>query len=66
MRVLTFTAVIVFINGLVGLGFAENQDSKEEKRFSNETSLSVVSTTGNTDSLTLAGKNDMRYKFSDK
>jgi putative salt-induced outer membrane protein len=60
------TTVIVCISGLVGLGFADDQKPKKEKRFSNETGLSVVSTSGNTDSLSLAGKNDMKYKFSDR
>ena len=65
MRILLITTVIVCMSASVGLGFAEDQKPKEEKRFSNETSLSLVSTTGNTDSLGFAGENDMKYKFSD-
>jgi putative salt-induced outer membrane protein len=58
--------VILCINTLAGFGLAEDQEPKKEKRFSNETSLSAVSTSGNTDTLSLAGKNDMKYKFSEK
>ena len=60
------STVMICICGIVGLGYAEDQEPEKEKRFSNETSLSAVSTTGNTDSLSLAGKNDMKYKFSDR
>ena len=45
---------------------AEEAKSKEEKRFSNETSFALVNTTGNSDTLTVAGKNEMKYKFTDK
>ena len=66
MRILIITTVIIVICCFVGLGYAQEQEPEKEKRFSNETSLSVVSTTGNTDSLSLAGKNNMKYKFSDR
>lgn len=64
MRIVIMAIVIVCMSGLAGLGFANDKDPREEKRFSNETSLSLVNTTGNTDSLSLAGTNDMKYKFS--
>lgn len=62
---------VVLLMCLCALGLfehadAEEQDKAEEKHFSNETSISLVNTTGNTDSLSLAGKNEMTYKFSDK
>jgi putative salt-induced outer membrane protein len=45
---------------------AEEKKPKEEKRFSNETNFALVNTTGNSDTLTVAGKNEMKYKFTDK
>lgn len=45
---------------------AEETKPKEEKRFSNETNFALVDTTGNTEALTVAGKNEMKYKFTDK
>jgi putative salt-induced outer membrane protein len=45
---------------------AEETKSKDDKRFSNETSFALVNTTGNSDTLTVAGKNEMKYKFTDK
>jgi len=45
---------------------AEETKPKEEKRFSNEANFALVNTTGNTEALTVAGKNEMKYKFTDK
>jgi putative salt-induced outer membrane protein YdiY len=45
---------------------AEESKPKEEKRFSDELSFALVNTTGNSDTLALAGKNEMKYKFTDK
>jgi len=45
---------------------AEESKPKAEKRFSDELSFAMVNTTGNSDTLALAGKNEMKYKFTDK
>ena len=45
---------------------AEETKPKEEKRFSNEANFALVNTTGNSEALTVAGKNEMKYKFTDK
>jgi hypothetical protein len=45
-----FILSVLLIIGTVSLGYAEDQ-APEEKRFSNETSISLVNTTGNTDTL---------------
>jgi len=66
MRTVKMITVIFCIIGLADFSYADEQKTKEEKRFSNETSLSVVDTTGNTDTLSIAGKNEMKYKFSEK
>ena len=66
MSTVKLSFMIFCIIGLVGFSYAEEQKPKEEKRFSNETSFSLVNTTGNSDTLGLAGKNDMKYKFSEK
>jgi putative salt-induced outer membrane protein len=57
--------LVLLLMGSVSLGHAEDQ-TPEKKRFSNETSISLVNTTGNTDTLSLAGKNEMKYLFSTK
>lgn len=57
---------ILCLIGWVQSGYAEEQNTQLEKRFSNETSISLVNTTGNTDTLSLAGKNEMSYQFSKK
>ena len=38
----------------------------EKKRLSSETSLSLVHTTENSDTLGMAGKNDLKNKFNEK
>ena len=57
--------ILIFLNVLLvcsfALAYAENQSAEGKKRFSNETSISLVNTTGNTDTLSLAGKNEMKY-----
>ncbi len=62
--------ILIFLNVLlvcsVALAYAENQSTEGKKRFSNETSISLVNTTGNTDTLSLAGKNEMKYLFNEK
>jgi len=45
---------------------AEEKKPPADKRFSNQTHFSLVNTTGNSDTLTVAGKNEMKYKFTDK
>jgi len=45
---------------------AEETTPKEEKRLTNETNFSLVNTTGNSEAFTVAGKNEMKYQFSDK
>ena len=57
--------LVLLLMGPVSLGHAEDQ-TPEKKRFTNETSISLVNTTGNTDTLSLAGKNEMKYLFSAK
>lgn len=66
MRILKILTIIFCIIGLAGLGYADDPKSKEEKPFSNETSLSIVNTSGNTDTLSMAGKNEMKYKFNER
>lgn len=61
MRKLTMILVVLGIIGLAGPGHAD-----EEKAFSNETSFSLVNTSGNTDSLSVAGNNKMGYQFDEK
>ena len=62
--------ILIFLNVLlvcsVALAYADNQSAEGKKRFSNETSISLVNTTGNTDTLSLAGKNEMKYLFNEK
>ena len=45
---------------------AEETKPQEAKRFSNEANFALVNTSGNTEALTVAGKNEMKYKFTDK
>lgn len=52
--------------GVAEIGFAEDLEPNQAKRFSNETVFSMINTRGNTDTLTLAGENEMAYKFSEK
>jgi putative salt-induced outer membrane protein len=66
MRIITMTMVIFSLIGTVGMAYAQDQSPIEEKRLSNETSISIVNTTGNTDTLSFAGKNDMKYQFNEK
>jgi putative salt-induced outer membrane protein len=66
MRTEKMVLVILCIIGAAGLSDAQDENLNEEKRFSNETSISLVNTTGNTDTLSFAGKNEMAYKFSEK
>jgi putative salt-induced outer membrane protein YdiY len=66
MRTEKIVLVILCIIGVAGLSYAQDENLNEEKRFSNETSISLVNTTGNTDTLSFAGKNEMAYKFSEK
>ncbi len=60
---------VIFLSMVIALQFsyaAEEEKAKTDKRFSNETNFSLVNTTGNSDTLTVAGKNEMKYKFTDK
>lgn len=66
MRRAHFFYFFVILAGLPGISIAADQAPDENKRFSNETSLSVVNTTGNTETLSLAGKNELKYRFSEK
>ena len=63
---INYNMVIVCIVNVAELGYTKDQNTNEKNRFSNETSISVVNTTGNTDTLSLAGKNEMTYNFSEK
>ena len=58
--------LIVILVGLAGISSAADPEPDEKKRLSNETSLSLVNTTGNTETLSLAGKNELKYQFSEK
>ncbi len=57
--------LIVILVGLAGNSFAADPAPDEKKRLSNETSFSLVNTTGNTETLSLAGKNELKYRFSE-
>lgn len=57
--------LIPFLIALAGTGYADDQEQKDNKRFSNQTSFSLVDTTGNTETLSLSGENEMTYAFSD-
>lgn len=57
--------LIPFLIALSGTGYADDQEQKDNKRFSNQTSFSLVDTTGNTETLSLSGENEMTYAFSD-
>jgi len=65
MRNMSILLIVLLISS-VALGYAEDQTTEEKKRFSNETSISLVNTTGNTDTLSLAGKKEMKYLFNEK
>ncbi len=64
--VLRITITFLCLIGMAEKSFSEEIATKQEKRFSNETIFSMVTTRGNTDTLTLAGENEMTYKFSEK
>ncbi len=66
MCILRIVAVWMCIMGFVAIGFAQEEKKEEEKRFSDTAEFSLVNTTGNTDTLALAGNNEMTYKFTDK
>src|SRR5210317_14544 len=67
MKVVKLFVLVLFILATVQISeAAEENKPKYEKRFSNELSFSLVNTTGNSDTLTLAGKNEMKYRFTDK
>jgi hypothetical protein len=55
---------VLYLIGMTESGFSEDLQPIQEKRFSNETTFSMVTTRGNTDTLTLAGENAMDHKFS--
>jgi putative salt-induced outer membrane protein len=67
MKIVKLSMLILFMFAAVQISeAAEEKKSEEEKRFSDELSFSLVNTTGNSDTLALAGKNEMKYKFTDK
>jgi len=67
MKIVKLFVLFLFILASVQISeAAEENKPKEEKRFSNELSFSLVNTTGNSDTLTMAGKNEMKYRFTDK
>ena len=67
IKIVQLSTIFMFLTAAVLTGqAAEETKPKEEKRFSNETSFALVNTTGNSDTLAVAGKNDMKYKFTDK
>lgn len=57
---------VLWIMVLCELGYAEGDEVEKQKPFSNETTFSMVNTRGNTDTLTLAGENEMAYKFNER
>jgi putative salt-induced outer membrane protein len=67
MKIVQLAIVFLFMIAAVQFSHAaEENKPKKEKRFSNETNFALVNTTGNTEALTVAGKNEMKYKFTDK
>jgi len=67
MKIVKLSTFVLFMLAVVRISeAAEEKKSEEEKRFSEELSFSLVNTTGNSDALSLAGKNEMKYKFTDK
>ena len=66
MRLFILAMPIAFLIVSAGIGEAQDQPPEEEKRFSNQTSFSLVNTTGNTDTLSLSGENEMAYAFSER
>ena len=66
MRRLNITLLTFILIAFSGISYADDQAPNEEKRLSNETSLSLVNTTGNSETLSMAGKNDLKYKFNEK
>ena len=67
MKIVQLAIVLLFMLAAVQFSHAaEENKPKKEKRFSNETNFALVNTTGNTEALTVAGKNEMKYKFTDK
>lgn len=65
-RVVRIVITVLSLIGITEIGFSEELEPNQKKRFSNETVFSMVNTRGNTDTLTLAGENEMAYKFSEK
>lgn len=65
LRVVKLALTVLCLIGMTEIGFSEDLQPNQEKRFSNETTFSMVTTRGNTDTLTLAGENEMAYKFSE-
>lgn len=66
LRALPITSALLYLLFVAEPAFAQGEAPEEEKRFTNETDLSLVNTTGNTDTLSLSGKNEMAYKFTEK
>jgi putative salt-induced outer membrane protein YdiY len=69
LKVVKLFVLVLFILAAVQVQIseaAEENKPKEEKSFSNELSFSLVNTTGNSDTLAMAGKNEMKYRFTDK
>ena len=67
MKIVKLSMLALFILTAVQISeAAEEKKSEKEKRFSDELSFALVNTTGNSDTLALAGKNEMKYKFTDK
>jgi putative salt-induced outer membrane protein len=67
MKLIKIAMILLFIVSAVQISeAAEESKAKEEKRFSNEADFALVNTTGNSKVFTVAGKNEMKYKFSDK
>jgi putative salt-induced outer membrane protein len=65
VRRFEIAALITILIVLAGTGYADDKKQKDNKRFSNQTSFSLVNTTGNTETLSLSGENEMSYAFSD-
>jgi putative salt-induced outer membrane protein len=60
----SMTAVLFILIFVVGVS-AQEEEVKPEKNWSNEAELSLVSTSGNTEVSTFAGKNAFKVKFAD-
>ena len=64
MKIFKFLIISFVILGITTGAYGE--ESKEEKRLSDQAELSFVDTGGNTDVVSLSGKNLLKYKLTEK